>query len=119
MLTIVPFRRVDAFAGQATVPESLDLERLFRQRLARRPGTNDDNKSPLLSARRTKISSPDPPLTTVCTAYATPPFLTFFHPPIKLASLRPYGRLHLDRRIDFSAICCGTLLHLMVAEIHI
>jgi hypothetical protein len=103
MLTIVPFRRVDAFAGQATVPESLDLERLFRQRLARRPGTNDDNKSPLLSARRTKISSPDPPLTTVCTAYATPP-LPFSHPPIELASWRPGRDLHLDGRIDFSAI---------------
>jgi hypothetical protein len=48
MLTIVPFRRVDAFAGQATVPESLDLERPFRQRLARRPGTNDDSKSPFV-----------------------------------------------------------------------
>jgi hypothetical protein len=78
-----------------------------------------DDKSWLWAARGTKINTADPPLTTVCTAYATPPFLTFFHPPIKLASLRPYGRLHLDRRIDFSAICCGTLLHLMVAEIHI
>jgi hypothetical protein len=119
MLTIVPFRRVDAFAGQATVPESLDLERLFRQRLARRPGTNDDNKSPLLSARRTKISSPDPPFMAVCTAYATPPLLPFLHPPIELASLRPRGRLHLDRRIDFSAICFGPLLQIVAAELHL
>ena len=27
----------------------------------------------------TKINSSDPPLTTVCTAYATPPFLPLFH----------------------------------------
>jgi hypothetical protein len=26
-------------------------------------------------ARGTKIASPDPPLTTICTAYASPPFL--------------------------------------------
>jgi hypothetical protein len=58
-------------------------------------------------------------LTAVCTAYATPPFLPFFHPPIELAGLRPRGRLDLDRCIDFSAICFGTLLYLVVAEIHI
>ena len=40
-----------------------------------------------------------------------------FDPPIELASLRPHGRLHLDRRIDSSAIRCG-MLHLGVAEIH-
>jgi hypothetical protein len=38
------------------------------------------------------------------------------HPPIKAASTRPRGCLHLDRRIDFSAICFGMLLHLVVAE---
>jgi hypothetical protein len=58
-------------------------------------------------------------LTAVCTAYATPPFLPFFHPPIELASLRPRGRLHFDRRIDLSAIGFGTLLHVVVAEVHI
>jgi hypothetical protein len=58
-------------------------------------------------------------LPAVCTAYATPPFLTFFHPPIELASFRPHGRTHLERRIDFSAICFGMLLHLVVAEIHV
>jgi hypothetical protein len=71
------------------------------------------------AARRTKINSSDPPLTAVCTTYATPPFPPFFHPPIELASFRPRGRLHRDRRIDFSAICFGMLLHLAVAEIHI
>jgi hypothetical protein len=35
-----------------------------------------------------------------------------------LASLRP-SRLDLDRWIGFSAICFGTLLCLVVAEIHI
>jgi hypothetical protein len=54
----------------------------------------------------------------VRTAYAAPPFPPFLHPPIELPSFRPRGRLHLDRRIDFSAICFGTLLHL-AAEIHI
>jgi len=40
-------------------------------------------------------------------------------PPIKLASSRPRGRLDWDRCIDFSAICFGTLLDLIVGEIHI
>jgi len=43
--------------------------------------------------RRTKINGADPPLTSVCTAYATPPFLTFSNPPIKLTSFRLRGRL--------------------------
>jgi hypothetical protein len=52
--------------------------------------TTNDNDKPRLSAllHRTKISSSDPPLTAVCTAYATPSFLPFFHPPIELASFR-------------------------------
>jgi hypothetical protein len=45
--------------------------------------------------------------------------LTLFDPPIESASRRPLGRLDLDRRIDFSAICLGVLLHLVVTEIHI
>jgi hypothetical protein len=48
--------------------------------------------------------------------YATPPLLPFFHPPIELASLGPCGRLHLDRRIDFPAICRGKLLNLGVTQ---
>jgi hypothetical protein len=43
----------------------------------------------------------------------------FLHPPIELASLRPRSRLHLDRRIDLSAIRFGTLPQLIVAEIHV
>ena len=69
--------------------------------------------------RGTKINSSDPPVRAVCAGYATPPLPPFFHPPIELASFRPHGRLDLDRRIDFSAICLGMLLHLGVAEIHI
>jgi hypothetical protein len=73
----------------------------------------------LRAARGTKINSFDPPLTAVCIAYAAPPFLPFLHPPIELASLQPRGHLDLDRRIDFSAISFGKVLHVVVAEIHI
>ena len=65
-------------------------------------------------ARRTKINSSDPPLAAVCTAYATPPFLPFFHPSLELASFRPGGGVHLNRRIDFPLIRFGMLLHLVV-----
>jgi hypothetical protein len=58
-------------------------------------------------------------LTAARTAYSTPPFLPLFHPPIKLPSSGPGGSLHLDRRIDFSAICFGDLLQVIGAEIHI
>jgi hypothetical protein len=58
-------------------------------------------------------------LAAVCTAYATPPFLPFSHPPIELASDRPGGRLYLDGWIDSAAICCGTLVKVVVAEIRI
>jgi hypothetical protein len=71
------------------------------------------------AARGTKINSFDPPLTSIRTTHATPPLLPFFHPPIELASVRPHGRLHLDRWIDFSAICFGDLLQVIVAEIYL
>jgi hypothetical protein len=57
-------------------------------------------------------------LPAVCTAYATPPFLALLDPPIELAGSRPHGRLHLDRRIDFSAICVSDLLEVTVPEIY-
>jgi hypothetical protein len=67
-----------------------------------------------------KINSPDPALPAVCTAYPTPPFPPFFHPPIELAGFRPHGRLHRDRGgVNFAAIRLGQVLHLLVAEIHI
>jgi hypothetical protein len=59
------------------------------------------------------------PLTTVCAAYPTPPFLPVLHPPIKLASWCPCGRLDVDRWVDNSAICFGKLLDILLAEIHI
>jgi len=58
-------------------------------------------------------------LPAVCTSYATPPLLPFFHPPIKLASLRPGSRLDLDRRINLSTIFVSTLPHVIIAEIDI
>jgi hypothetical protein len=81
------------------------------------PSTND--RSWPCAACGTKINSSDPSLTAVRIAYSTPPFLPFFHPPIELASARPRGRLHLDRWIDFSAICFSMLVDVIVAQIHI
>jgi hypothetical protein len=72
-----------------------------------------------VSYSRTKISSLDPPLPAVRTAYTTEPLLTLFDPPIELASFRPGGRLRVDRRIQFPAISFGTLPQLIVAEIHV
>jgi hypothetical protein len=72
-----------------------------------------------VSRSGTKINGSDPPLPAVLPRTRPPPFLPFFHPPVELPSLRPGGRLYLDRRIDFSAICFGKLVHLAVAEIHV
>jgi hypothetical protein len=41
------------------------------------------------------------------------------YPPIELASFRPHGHLHMDRRTDMPAICLGTLPHVGVAKIQI
>jgi hypothetical protein len=57
-------------------------------------------------------------LTAIGTADPAQPFLPFFHPPIELASARPRSRLHLDGRVDITAIYCRQALHLVVAEIH-
>jgi hypothetical protein len=70
----------------------------------------DDDKSRLPVLRGTKISSSDPVLMTIRTAYVTPPFLPVLHPPVDLASFRPGSRLHLDGRVNFAAIRCATLL---------
>jgi hypothetical protein len=53
------------------------------------------------------ITSFDPPLPAIGTAYPSAPFQAWpmlFHPPIELASRRPRGHLHRDRRVDFAAI---------------
>ena len=63
-----------------------------------------------------KISSSDPALPAVCTAYPSPPFLPFLHPPVKLPDSGPGARVHLDRRINFAAICFAVLAWI---EIHI
>jgi hypothetical protein len=67
----------------------------------------------------TKINSSDPSLTAVCTAYATPPLLPFFHPTIELAAFRPVAVSTLIGGSDFPAICLGTLLQVVVVEIHV
>jgi hypothetical protein len=66
---------------------------------------------------RTKIPSFDPPLPAVCTAYPTQPFLPFFHPPIELASSGPGSRLHLDRRVNFAAICFAVLARIEIPHV--
>jgi hypothetical protein len=58
-------------------------------------------------------------LPAVRTAYPAEPLLTLFDAPVELATFRPHGPLDFDGRVDFSAIRCGTLLQVMVAEIHI
>jgi hypothetical protein len=58
-------------------------------------------------------------LTSIRTTHPPKPLLPFFHPPIELASIRPGSRVYLDRWVDCSAICFGTLLHVGVAKIHI
>jgi len=58
-------------------------------------------------------------LPAVFAPHTTPPFPPFFHPPIELASFRPRGHLDLDRWIDFPAICCRKLLHIVVGEVHV
>jgi hypothetical protein len=86
--------------------------------MAKTVGLRSHGKPWLCAARRPKINSFDPPSATVCTAYPTPPFLPFFHPPIELTSRRPRGCLDLDRWINSSAIHFRKLLHVLVAEIH-
>jgi hypothetical protein len=68
-----------------------------------------------LALRRTKINSFDPPLPAVSTAYPAPPLSPFFHPPIQLTSFRPRRYLDLNRRVNYTAICCGKLLQVGIA----
>jgi hypothetical protein len=72
-----------------------------------------------MPARGTKINSSNPPLTAVRTAYPTAPFQPLLHPVVDLPSSRPRGRLHLNGRINCTAVCFGDLLQVIVAEIHI
>jgi hypothetical protein len=55
------------------------------------PALSANNTSKLLSVRQTKISSLDPPLTSVWPAHASKPFSAFFDPPIQLTRSGPCG----------------------------
>jgi hypothetical protein len=63
-----------------------------------------------VSRSRDEDQQLDPPLAAVRTAYPTEPLLALFDPPIQPPSFAPCGHLHLDWRIDFSAVCFGKLL---------
>ena len=65
-----------------------------------------------VSRSRDEINNSDPALAAVCTAYATPPFPPFSHPPIKLPSLGPGGHLYLDRGIDCTAVRFAVLVRI-------
>jgi hypothetical protein len=66
-----------------------------------------------------KVTTIDPALFTVCTAYPAEPPLTLFDPSVELAGFGPRGRVHLDWGIDNPAICFGDLFQVGVAQIHI
>jgi hypothetical protein len=55
------------------------------------PALTANDESMLLSVRQTKISSLDPPLTSVWPAYASEPFSAFSDPPIQLTRSGPCG----------------------------
>jgi hypothetical protein len=75
-------------------------------------------ESGLRAFRGTKITSSDPPLTAVRTAYPAPPLPPFPDPPIERATRQPRGRLDLDRWVDCPAISLGPPLQIIVAEVH-
>jgi hypothetical protein len=55
------------------------------------------------------MTTSDPALLTVSTAYPAPPLPPFSYPPIKMPSLGPRGHLNLYRRINHSAVCFAVL----------
>jgi hypothetical protein len=76
-------------------------------------------QSALGAAPGTKINSSDPALTAVYTAYSSEPFQPWpvlFHPPIKLAGMRPCGHLDLDRRIDRTPVCFAVSARIEIHE---
>ena len=91
--------------GNRSVHDGCDRQKEPNVFLVQVPATVDNDNSWLSAPHGTKINSSDPPLPAVCTAYATPPLLPFFHPINRAGPALATG-LHLDRRIDFSAICC-------------
>ena len=75
--------------------------------------THGNDKSWLLAVCRTKISSFDPPLTSVFAANAAEPFQALLDPPVELAGARPGGYL------NFTLICLGKLLQIIVGKLHV
>ena len=72
-------------------------------------------KSWLRAAPGTKINSSNPPLTAVGTPYPAEPLLRLLHPIVQPTSVRPCGHIHLDRRINCTAISVAVLAWI---EIH-
>ena len=70
-------------------------------------------QSALGAGRRTKINSSNPPLTAARAACPAPPFLPVLHPPVELAGARPGGYL------NFTLICLGKLLQIIVGKLHV
>ena len=101
--------------GNRSVHDGCDRQKEPNVFLVQVPATEDNDNSWLSAPHGTKITS----LIHRCrpSALRTRPHHSCrsFTPPIELGQL---GRLHLDRRIDFSAISVGMLLQLIVAEIH-
>jgi hypothetical protein len=81
---------------------------------------NDNDNSPLsVLFGWTKINSSDPHLASIWTPYAAPPLLALFHPVVEIARCGPCGRLHSDRRADFSAIGLVALPVLVEREVEV
>jgi hypothetical protein len=72
-------------------------------------------KSWLRAAPGTKINSSNPPLTAVGTPYPAEPLLRLLHPIVQPTSVRPCGHIHLDRRINCTAISVAVLARI---ELH-
>jgi hypothetical protein len=75
-----------------------------------------DRESPAF-LRRAKISSLDPPLFSVWTAYPAHPFPALLDPPVESARRGPSGDLHFNRWIHFPAIRFGELTRVEVLHV--
>jgi hypothetical protein len=86
------------------------------QILGQSDGSSRGSRSGTSLVHGTKISSPDPALLPVSTAYPSEPFQVWpalFHPPIKLASVRPRRQFYLDgnaRKREGNAVECGLIV---------
>ena len=64
----------------------------------------------LWTAGGTNITSFDPPLPAVGTAYSTEPLLTLFRPPVERAGVRPRRHVNRDWWVDFSSVRFAVLV---------